>query len=191
MTVLGPAAASAPRRPFLTCRGSFSLPSSLGWEAASRQEVGAGESLWSFRLFWACGACQRLARVPGNWGEELRVLGCQPVEMRMEGRSTRRPGQSQGGPTGCLRGRRRAGEVRFRCAVSGLKGREHRGLSGRFSNRAQRVGGLGLSVPGQGSQSPARTALKDPACARTEMTPHRSAHTQKVCEEKHASCPGI
>ena len=126
MTVLGPAAASAPRRPFLTCRGSFSLPSSLGWEAASRQEVGAGESLWSFRLFWACGACQRLAGVPGNWGEELRVLGCQPVEMRMEGRSTRRPGQSQGGPTGCLRGRRRAGEVRFRCAVSGLKGREQR-----------------------------------------------------------------
>ena len=28
-----------------------------------------GESLRSFRLFWACGACQRLDRGPGNCGE--------------------------------------------------------------------------------------------------------------------------
>lgn len=102
----GPMAASAPCRPFLTCCGRFSPPSRLSWEAASRQEVGTGESLWSFRLFLACGACQRLDRGPGNWGEltgteSVRAAasgnedgGQDPTEARAE------PGWPHGTPLG-------------------------------------------------------------------------------------------
>ena len=85
----------------------------------------------------------------GVSSQELRVSGHQPVEMRMEGRITRRPGQSQDGPTGHLWGRR-AGEVRFRCAVSGLKGREHRGLRWKILEQSTEGRGPGSQCPWSG-----------------------------------------